>query len=549
LCLGTLGLDTVLIGSTVEAQSDVAYQLGTFIYTRSPLGGSLTREWNERYHAWCSVVVTLPTPHLSAGYEIPRSSFRTSLKMVKKPDDEKRFSIRKFSGKKTDWPKLEEDAVTFLSKNNETYIGDYARCFFDKFKELAELAKTNKTVFYPILSKHDDAVWESALTSRIGVRATSRFDTIMIKWTKDTYGANWTKPLEVGFASKERFESARTTMIEDSVLSDSQTFLTEIRDATFPLGIKDDNAACKDSIRNAVKDPQVTEVIRGSTPDDIAEWPEKPWKNQAVIAWTSILWRYMGVEANVESNFMDEMEETIKSARSKDRKPIKDVDRELEELLTKAAKSFTTTALMVADMRCTALAKLIRQYSKESGPQQRAWELANNSLVSIRKANVMLSMTVINHAINIAQGHLAELDDEATEQVHSAAVKGDAEIEKLKQQISKQQQVIETLQTTATPAYGSQGAKRKGAPGIKPKADLTKCSTCNRFHFGSPPEKFCFEGIDKMQKELDELKARKDKTSSNRKGQKPGGGEKGGGEQPYKKRAAFIEEVNKSDSE
>ena len=136
--------------------------------------------------------------------------------------------------------------------------------------------------------------------------------------------------------------------------------------------------------------------------------------------------------------------------------------------------------------------------------------MANNSLVSIRKANVLLSMTAVNHAINIAQGHLAELDEEATsEQVHSAAVKKTSELEKLKQQLAKQQQVIETLQTSAAPVTGgNRSPKRKGGlggPGQKPKPDLQKCSTCNKFHFGSPPKKFCFAGIDARQKELDEL--------------------------------------------
>ena len=128
------------------------------------------------------------------------------------------------------------------------------------------------------------------MTSRTGLRAASRFNTLKIKWTKDAYGSNWTKPVEAGFDDKPQFDAARKTMIEDTVFSEAQTYLTEIRDATFPLGTKDDNAACKDSIRNAIKDPAVSDMIRGSQPDDIESWPEEPWKNQAIIAWTSILW-------------------------------------------------------------------------------------------------------------------------------------------------------------------------------------------------------------------------------------------------------------------
>ena len=200
------------------------------------------------------------------------------------------------------------------------------------------------------MSKHSDDVWKDAMTSRTGLRANSRFNTLNIKWTKDAYGSNWTKATEVGFDDKPQLDSARKTMIEDTTFSEAQTFLTEIRDATFPLGTKDDNAAFKDSIRNTIKDPAVTEVIRCVQPNDIEKWPEEPWKNQAIITWTSILWRYLGAEATVESNFMDEFEETIKLARMKDQKPIKYVCQELEDLLTKASKSFTSTLAMVTDM-------------------------------------------------------------------------------------------------------------------------------------------------------------------------------------------------------
>ena len=68
-------------------------------------------------------------------------------KNQKSDSEEKKYSFRKFSGKKADFPNLEEDCVTFFNKVKSQYIGDYGLCFFEKFKELAETAKTNKTIF------------------------------------------------------------------------------------------------------------------------------------------------------------------------------------------------------------------------------------------------------------------------------------------------------------------------------------------------------------------------------------------------------------------
>ena len=54
-----------------------------------------------------------------------------------KPDSQqKKYSFRKFSGKKADFPNLEEDCVIFFNKTKSQYIGDYGRCFFEKFKLL-----------------------------------------------------------------------------------------------------------------------------------------------------------------------------------------------------------------------------------------------------------------------------------------------------------------------------------------------------------------------------------------------------------------------------
>ena len=105
-----------------------------------------------------------------------------------KKEEEKNFPIRRFSGKKSDWPALEEDAVMYFQKSKKAYIGDYARCFFEKFKELTEAAKINKTNFYLILAKHNESVWKAALATRTGIKATTRFNNLKIKWTKDAYG-------------------------------------------------------------------------------------------------------------------------------------------------------------------------------------------------------------------------------------------------------------------------------------------------------------------------------------------------------------------------
>ena len=80
------------------------------------------------------------------------------VKNQKSDSETKKCLFRKFSGKKADFPNLKEDCVTFFNTVKSQYIGDYAQCFYEKFRTLAETAKTNKTVFYPIMSKHPEDV-------------------------------------------------------------------------------------------------------------------------------------------------------------------------------------------------------------------------------------------------------------------------------------------------------------------------------------------------------------------------------------------------------
>ena len=47
---------------------------------------------------------------------------------------------------------------------------------------------------------------KDALTTRLGLKAASRFNTLKIKWTKDAYGSNWTKATEVGFNDKAQLD-------------------------------------------------------------------------------------------------------------------------------------------------------------------------------------------------------------------------------------------------------------------------------------------------------------------------------------------------------
>ena len=71
--------------------------------------------------------MTSPTPHISAGYRNTHSHFANFAKMAKnqKSDsEEKKYSFRKFSGKKADFPNLEEDCVTFFNKVKSQYIRD-----------------------------------------------------------------------------------------------------------------------------------------------------------------------------------------------------------------------------------------------------------------------------------------------------------------------------------------------------------------------------------------------------------------------------------------
>ena len=100
------------------------------------------------------------------------------------------------------------------------------------------------------------------------------------------------------------------------------------------------------------------------------------------------------------------MEEIVKAGKSKDRKPISEIDQELKDLFDDTAKGFTTVKCVFEYMRSCHLGRLIKTYGQEKGKQLQAWTLANNSIILNRKANMQLSMSVVNSAIALAQAHL-----------------------------------------------------------------------------------------------------------------------------------------------
>ena len=103
--------------------------------------------------------------------------------------------------------------------------------------------------------------------------------------------------------------------------------------------------------------------------------------------------------------------------KKKDRKPIREIDQEMKILFDESAKGFSTVKSVFEFMRCCKLAELVKTYGKEPTKAAAAWTLVNNSILLNRRANITLSMTVLNKAIKLAQTHLEQMDEDADEPV------------------------------------------------------------------------------------------------------------------------------------
>ena len=118
--------------------------------------------------------------------------------------------------------------------------------------------------------------------------------------------------------------------------------MLSLRDAAFEVGTKDENSTVKDKLLNILKDEVISDVIEGKVPDDIGMWFTQQELMPAVQAWARILWKYKGTSNNVDWNFMDEMDEIVKAGKSKNCKPIREINQELKDLFDNTSKGFTT---------------------------------------------------------------------------------------------------------------------------------------------------------------------------------------------------------------
>eukprot|EP00961_Rhodomonas_salina_P025202 339693-Rhodomonas_salina.1 len=98
-------------------------------------------------------------------------------------------------------------------------------------------------------------------------------------------------------------KAAMKTAAQDYFIEVMKLLINKWREAAFPHG-KDDGAAHKEQLRAILYAPDITNLINGATPKNIANWMDKPWLMPAVQIWFRILLLYEGVTENVNANFI-----------------------------------------------------------------------------------------------------------------------------------------------------------------------------------------------------------------------------------------------------
>ena len=135
-----------------------------------------------------------------------------------------------------------------------------------------------------------------------------------------------------------KHEAAINNALEQRLLEMNLMMITAWHDAIFG----DKNGDHKDALRKILITAEIRGIQDGGAAKDIHEWFAAPWNMPAVAAWFHILWKYEGLNENINTNFLDEFNEIAASAIGPNPQNINDINSKFELLLEPAVKAFAT---------------------------------------------------------------------------------------------------------------------------------------------------------------------------------------------------------------
>eukprot|EP00961_Rhodomonas_salina_P104018 1400022-Rhodomonas_salina.1 len=225
----------------------------------------------------------------------------------------------------------------------QSWIIDAGRALFNAMKKRQEHCQTNGLPFSPSdFSSAGDDYWLNALTERASNKVISLLGVIRAKILKDTFGSNFTKHVESGFADAAALKEAQDVAIEDFLKDASVFLLKSLQDAAFPTQKERESCSVhKEQLRSILFTSEIVNFLEGTDTTDISGWYAKPWLQYAIAAWCKILWYYEGLSSRVDVSLIQDFNEVAAAGIGKKKVNINEIKRKLETMLAPAPKQFT----------------------------------------------------------------------------------------------------------------------------------------------------------------------------------------------------------------
>jgi len=333
--------------------------------------------------------------------------------------DTTKYNLSTWSGKKCDFPNHRSDVNTFMVTHKITWIIEAARGLFIKAQALSEVARQANQAFSWDLKDHDEEVLTAALQTRESGRIMARLSVVKMHVLKDTFGSNFTKHKESGFDDEASFKTACEVAVEDYFMNANIVSLKAFRTAA---NCENGTDPQKDRLRSIVHTAEVKSITEGTRPADIEEWTEKPWLMPSVKAWYNVLRWYEGINETIDSNILADINEIHLSGLGKERDNLANIMTRLEVILAPAPKIFPDVESF-CDHLCMCLGvDIIKQLARGDSAQAKAWQLADNSIVSTTRTNCPLTIKIVMNAMNLAHHHLERMEPEQEPTIEKACL-------------------------------------------------------------------------------------------------------------------------------
>eukprot|EP00286_Rhodomonas_abbreviata_P007742 CAMPEP_0181328118 /NCGR_PEP_ID=MMETSP1101-20121128/22511_1 /TAXON_ID=46948 /ORGANISM="Rhodomonas abbreviata, Strain Caron Lab Isolate" /LENGTH=442 /DNA_ID=CAMNT_0023436917 /DNA_START=164 /DNA_END=1488 /DNA_ORIENTATION=- len=405
------------------------------------------------------------------------------------------LQLSAWDGKKVTYPDFRKEVTKLSTQTGINWIINAGRALFNKMQKLQEgLKKKNKT-FKATFDAHEASVWAEALQARENGCVEAQLAVVRVDTLKQCFGSNFTEFAKCGFTDETKHADAIDNALEQKLLEMNITLLSALTEAVFSN--TKDTSHSKDCLRRILLTAEIRSLLDGGAAKGVDTWYENPQNMPAVKAWFEILWKYEGMNENIDSAFVEDFNEIAASGIGPKPENINEINSKLELHMEAAEKAFSTVKEICDHMRHCALVKIIKKWARGDTRQAAAWKLADDAIVAATRTNTMLNTTAVNNAIALAQRHLDRDDDDEDDATTLTSTTQTAEMEALKKQLEDAQKSIKALKAEVSQPgkrkrFG-EGGKEGGGGGKGGKPEWKTCSTCNGKHFGNPPEKFCFE--------------------------------------------------------